>query len=72
MRKLQKLARARAQSVTHILRDLAESFAAGEVSLRPRESLREIVKRIMALRAHSAFVSDRSEDLVRSLRDDRG
>ena len=71
VRKLQKLARRRAQSVTHILRDLAESFAAGQVSLRPRESLKDIVKRIASLRARSAFVTGRSEDLIRSLRESR-
>lgn len=43
LQKLQKLARARARSVTHILRDLAESFASGQVTLRPKESLKDIV-----------------------------
>ena len=69
--KLRKLARKRAQSVTQIMRDLAESCAEGKVSLQGLEPLDQVVRRILALRTKSAPVTERSETLVRSLRDRR-
>lgn len=69
--KLRKIARRRAKSLTEIVRDLAESFAAGRLSWRSEEPLSQVVQRIRALRARSASVPDRSEHLVRSLRDSR-
>jgi len=71
LRRLRKLARQRAQSVTHIMRDLAESFASGQLSIRKSEPLGDIVKRISALRSRSSFVHARSEEILRSLRDSR-
>ena len=72
LRRLQKLARQRAQSVTHIMRELAESFASGHLSFRKKEPLGDIVKRIAALRERSTMVRTSSEEIVRSLRDTRG
>lgn len=69
--KLRKLARSRAQSLTQVVRDLAESCAEGRVSLRHQEPLSEIVRRINAMRQRSASVSDKSQSLIRSLRDSR-
>ena len=69
--KLRKLARKRSQSVTQIMRDLAESCADGRVSLQGKELLDQVVSRILALRSRSAPVVERSETLVRSLRNHR-
>ena len=69
--KLRKLARQRAQSVTQIMRDLAESCAEGRLSLQSKEPLDQVVRRILALRRRSAPVSERSEAVIRSLRDAR-
>ena len=69
--KLRKIARERAQSVTQIMRDLAESCAEGQLSLHGKEPLERVVQRILAIRFRSAPVEDRSETLIRSLRDVR-
>ena len=69
--KLKKLARGRAQTLTQIVRDLAESYAKGRLNLAGGESLGQVIRRIHALRSKSAPVSDRSEALLRSLRDAR-
>jgi uncharacterized protein YgbK (DUF1537 family) len=69
--KLQKLARGRAQTLTQIVRDLVESYATGRLSLPGGESLSQVIRRIQALRLRSAPVPDRSETLIRSLRDAR-
>jgi len=69
--KLQKLARRRAQTITQIMRDLAESYAKGRLSLPGGDSLSQVIRRINALRSRSAQVPDRSETLIRSLRDAR-
>jgi hypothetical protein len=69
--KLRKLARQRAQTITQIMRDLAESYAKGRLSLPGGEPLSQVIRRINALRSRSAPVSDRSETLIRSWRDAR-
>jgi hypothetical protein len=69
--KLRQLARMRAQSVAQIMRDLAESYAKGRVSLQGKESLDQIVRRILALRWKNASLVKRSETLIRSLRNHR-
>lgn len=71
LRKLRRLAKGRATSVTEILRGLAESYAAGRLRPQIQEPLQNVIKRINALRSRSARVPTRSEQILRELRDAR-
>ena len=68
---LKKMARRQSKTITQTLRELAESYAEGRMSIRTAESLSAIVRRIRQLRNRSAEVSTRSEDILRSFRDAR-
>ncbi len=68
---LKKRARRQSKTITQTLRELAESYASGRLTLKKSESLSLILRRIRALHHRSAEVAGRSEDIIRSFRDAR-
>lgn len=68
---LKKRALRQSKTITQTLRELAESYASGHLTLRNSESLDLILRRIRSLRHRSAEVAVPSEEIVRSFRDAR-
>jgi hypothetical protein len=68
---LKKRARGQSKTITQTLRELAESYASGRLTLRDSEPPGLILRRIRSLRHRSAEVSARSEEIIRSFRDAR-
>jgi hypothetical protein len=68
--KLRKLAARQAKTLTQILRDLADSYASGRVVVR-QGSLDEVVSRIRKIRDQFRPTAQRSENVIRALRDMR-
>ena len=68
--KLQKLAEGRARPLTEIIRDLAESYANGQVVIKEKP-LSNVIARIRALRARIHPTSQKSETIIRHLRERR-
>ena len=64
--KLKKLAKERSESLTEIIRDLAASYAQGMAFKRAQ---RKVIDEIHAMRKASPKCHDRSEDIIRALRD---
>ena len=68
--KLQKLAEAKARPLTEIIRDLAESYANGQVVVREKP-LSSVIARIRAFRSRMRPSFQKSETIIRHLREMR-